>query len=396
MSYSACRVVLCCLVSMHAPQAGGPCASGDAPPMPPWDGRLRVPDGASVHRVHAPDDDYQDGAFEAALVLFAPDDTERRCAAVRRRPDARVLEYLRTGRAAALVTTDPDDAAAADIVCDVAVLCAGARSAVHVTADARGLRSLLAGCVPVAVLLSRRPGPLGVYNATLFRLPDGRLVCDNGYYNGEHAALCGVPSIAAAGTHDPPSPVDERWCEFMAQFWAAVRRGIMDQIARHREALALDTLRPRFAAASDVGPVTGATALARGVPPAARPSVLHLVRRHLMRLAERRRAAAAIARAWCRYDGAPHGPRARYLRDLERGWTPGAGFAFDTDCPGGAPARDVRALAGLLSDDAAYCAYGAERMAALRLWLCGAAAAVDNDGSNRVRMRRASLHGLRG
>ena len=348
---------------------------------------LCVPDGATMHRVRSPD-----GDFDAALVLFAPAETERRCAEARRSKDGRVLEYLRTRRAGALVRTDVAGAALRDAMIDCMVPPAHTTGCIRITQDGRGIRGLLSGCVPVAVLLIARQDTFpDVTDAAWLCLPDGRLAYIPNLYMFEWAATY----IVSSGEFT----MDETQLDVYRQ-----RAGMFVDVAvvnfwtrDDRSQQPADVLRLMLDRAADAG-TAAAAVLAEAVPvAAARSSVFGLVRAHLMLLAARRRAAAAIARAWCRYDGAPRGPRARYLCDLERGWTPDARHGTPTDRERGprtaaenAPAGDdARAVMGLFASGTAYRTYCDGRLAVLRERLCGVCR-----GADRVRMRRSSLYEL--
>ena len=280
----------------HRPDAA---AADDTDTDLPRDGRLRIPDGASAHRVRT-----RDGAFDATLVLFAPADTERLQAAARRSGDARVDEHLRTRQPETTCTTDPDGSSAWHMLCaTISDIHPVAGSTLHtVFPRPRGVRGPESGWAPAALVTTR-----------------------------------------------------------------------------HDEAHVMMDSCDAFVAAEDV-PADYAALLAGMVPIGMRTRVLRLLRDHTARLSARRRAAAAIERAWCRYDAAPHGPRARYLRDLERGWTPD-GRRAGAVC--------VRAMVGLLSSTAAYRAYGTERMAAL-----GGRLGLRDGRSDRMQLRLASLYEL--
>ena len=128
--------------------------------------------------------------------------------------------------------------------------------------------------------------------------------------------------------------------------------------------------------------------LADTVPPDIAPRARKLLRDHVRFLSARRRA-AAIERAWCRYDGAPHGPRGRYLCDLEHGWTP-SDTRTRTDTNTGTGTRTeavpLQRVAALYADATAYSTYAAERVDALRPLL-----RVEHVPKARVRLRLMAL-----
>ena len=322
-----------------------------------------------------------DDGYDAALVLFEPADTERRCAEARRSTDGRVREYLQTRRPAALVRTDADHAALCDMMVQD-VIEWSVTGPVDMTADERGLRRLLSGCVPVAVLVPRtyRFLPAGgkLCDVTWCCLPDGKMVCvDSHLYLFEHMTLRRLSSdgLSVDATH-------------LDHYRMATQAVVELTLWSLRVATPpLDPLCRMLDEAGDVGPVVAAKAVPVA---AARTSVKRLVRAHLLLLTCRRRAAAAIARAWCRYEGAPHGPRARFLRDLERGWTPDA-LHRTTNCKSDprAAGDGVCTLMGLFASGAAYRTYCNERLAVLRKRLCGA-----RGGADRVQTRRSSLYEL--
>ena len=366
-------------------------------PKPLWDGGLRVPDGASAHRVRTPD-----GSFDAVLVLFAPADTERLHAAAQRSDDARVLEYLRTRRPETLCATDPDDPSVDAMLRDMAisVYTPSVREGFCMSPEPSGVRSLVAGCAPLAALITARGGGLGghgppgaFYDAALAYLPDGRVLCVPGAYDVERHVLGGLRPGPRHWVRD-----GRRLPMLSAAWgWSFVALGEDADEDRRRELMhTLEEFRASLAAAAAVA-AHGAVHLAGMVPPPVRSLVLRLLRGHVLRLAARRRAATAIARAWCRYDGAPHGPRARYLRDLEHGWTPGTRHAAapaarpDDRAPDEAPAANSAedkpfAWAELFASDAAYRAYSDYRLHALRRHLPAAV-----DATDRLRMRRSAL-----
>ena len=303
--------------------------------------RLLVPHDASVHcvaslcpRTTMP--------YDAVLVCFAPSDAERTNAAARRSDCGRVREYLRTGRVHALCETDPASPAVRELLRDLRTAYSTRRPATVVVSGS-GVRRLVAGCAPVAALLTMRSVPdmappatsERTYMTMIVRLPDGRLACAPATYELEEVAT---------------------GREQLREYAALV--GTLAEDAR-----------------------PPCQVLGGALPPHMAPRVRKLLRDHARLLSARRRAAAAIGRAWCRYDGAPHGPRARYLCDLEHGWSPPDGNARPCS---------VTAIVALFGDAAAYRAYVEERAAALRPLL-----RRERDPAARVRLRLAALCPLR-
>ena len=328
---------------------------------------VSVPDDAAVHRIW-------DTSMTACVlvVLYDPVDVEQRVAAVRRADGSRadhwrVREYLRTDRLDALCETDPA-CPLPEIVQDLLV------PTTEFTACAFGTQRLLAGCVPVATLVAAGT-TLSLYSedermgcrihhvndASLVSLPDGRLVCVPGAYDG-----CHVP------TYHGTSPASVLVYGRLRSESGSTHRPAHAKYLAERAALVRGlAARPEppwrvLAGSSAMWPYGG---------------IRNLLRNHARLLSARRRASAVLARAWCRYEGAPHGPRGRYLRDLEHGWTPAAAD--------GVPDRCFAATAALFVDPNAYRAYAVERAAALRPRL-----REEHDPAVRVRLRLAALHEL--
>ena len=320
---------------------------------------VSVPRDATVYRIWHVN-------MEACVlvVLYDPVDVERRVAAVRRADHQRVREYLRTDRLDALCETDaacPLLEIAQDLLCP----------ATEFTACAFGTQRLLAGCVPVATLVASNT-TLPLYSegqvrrfhdakdASLVSLPDGRLVCVPGAYDGlgvlMYDDMCIVSSVLLHGRLRLESDSGHRPAH--AAYLAEHAALVCGLAARPQ---------PPWRVLADCVTVS----YGNGVP-----SVL---RARARLLSARRRASAVLARAWCRYEGAPHGPRARYLRDLERDPTPADGAA----------ARCFATTAALFADPDAYRAYAAERTTALRPLL-----RAERDPAARVRLRLAALYEL--
>ena len=301
---------------------------------------------------------------------------ERRIAETRR-PDSgggggRVQKYLRTDCIDALCELDP---------ADVAVEALGdlLHRRIRFSACAFGAQRLLAGCVPVATAVGQSwmlhffPGHGGSADASLVSLPDGRLVCVPGTYEADGS---------------------RPWCTDSPRGTVWLRRLRLERDAAnrpfHRAYLAERAEMVRELAARPQPPWC---VLAGSVFPEFRGDVLHLLRDRARLLSARRRAATILARTWLWYEGAPHGPRGRYLCDLERGWSPADSVTGPEDAADsvtgpedGGAARSFVATAALFADPHAYGHYVAGRAALLRLLL-----RAERDPAVRVRLRVAAL-----
>ena len=315
------------------------------------------------------------------IALMAPCAIERQSASARRSDDARVKEYLRTGCIDELREDDPGGHATHALLGDPDL------PWFVLPGTAARLERILAGCTPVArivcahAVLRVRDGQSihTMLDASLVCLPDGRLVC----VPSAHEA---VPNPA----YRLSSSVGPAWMTKREPFLylddTADRLAARSDYLRDRGALMrrlTDDARPPWRVLADTTPSDTA------------PRVRELLCAHARLLSSRRRAAAAIGRAWCRYDGAPHGPRGRYLRDLDHGWTPpGTNTVTDTDTPTPRPEASTRCetTMALFADAAAYRAYDSERVAALRPLLRKERA----DTATRVRLRLAALCELPG
>ena len=333
-------------------------------------------------------------AFHGLLLLFPHGATERVAAAMAKRPAAGDASPLAVDLSDDTLRSLDDDILEQPSM--VASLRAAAATAaeteaplVRVQAGPELVRRLVCGVAPAAALLDLRNGidlpPMqvvpsgcfrGVMNGALGIAGDGRPVCVSGAYNHETARM--VPLT---------------WSIDWLKGWALVRtRSHLSLGALRKKAaqVASDMIRTawigRLPSAScdapeDDAPYQEAAAhLAESAGPAHAGTVRHLLSVHLRGLGQRRAAAAAVADVWCRYAGAPWGPTARYIDDVQRGWRPASDVATDGT-------KDIAHV--VLSNDARR-AYDAERTAALRLAL----RQLDRP-ADRVSARRMPLMELR-
>ena len=312
-------------------------------------------------------------------------------------------EYLCTRRPETLCATDPGDPAVRSMLRTML----GAQSAwieppiVSVSVKPRGFLCLLTHAAPVAAWIASHaclclgPAEHPARDAALLCLPDGRLLWVAGMYEIERCVLCGTNPQRA------PSSLPG-----LAAAWDLVRELMSRQILRTDP----DPLAPTKTYGDVLGPVLGrfreivrdaaergaaashdvVADLSAACPGAVQPAVVCAMRHHVAALLARRRAVLRIGRAWCRYDGAPHGPRARYLRDLERGWTPGCGAPGGSDPDDDARRCPVADVAALFGDPGAYRAHSEERALVLRPLLLREACL----SRARVALRLTTLHEL--
>ena len=348
-----------------------------------------------------------------ALLLFPHTRVEQRHADVRLSGDARVAAYLgapRDVRSVQSLRVDSDAAYEASID-DCAAPCmvlAGPGDAVMpllVTDGMAGPRRWFAGLVVVAALVTAYDAPAAVDNApaaandapaavndmvwwdadragelyrlaaAVVRLPDGRHVVMPGAYEPETTSRA-RESVPRAYLCDNLGALVAHYALHSAAWHRQLHQGAglpgwrnspLDREAR-RTTDAMD--------ASMASPVGAAAQLAAKLAPTEADAVRDALRPHMARFVARPIAAARIRRTWLRYDGAPHGPRGRFLRDLERGWRP--------EAPHAASGRGVDALR-LFADRVAYEAYADDRRDRVRRVVARSAPA------DRVGVRLASL-----
>ena len=275
-------------------------------------------------------------------------------------------------------------------------------NAVCVSDGAEGVRRWFAGLTWVAALVTvydangmafasgdpRRRAELASLAAAVALLPDGRHAVVPGAYASSSVTFDVDRDTQEILSDDSVMPLLPAWHVYCAARqkvlsggfnWPGWRSWHIDRDA----ACTADAMDRSMAA-----PAGAFAQLVDGLPPAEAAAVRDALLPHVALLTARRLAAPRIRRAWLRYDGAPHGPRARFLRDLERGWRPAPRTPGPADAHRSGPEACRSALDAmrLFSDEDAYYAYVDDRRERLRYTLAGRASAAE-----RVRLRLAAL-----
>ena len=339
--------------------------------------RLLVERGTAIHALRQTETPY---GFYGLLVLFPHGATERVAATAERPAGGDAPSVVADLSDGALRSADGDVAEQPPIFWQIAAGNAGRGTPpplVRVQANPELLRRLIRGFAPAATLLDLRRAVGGTYapdlavlSAELGTCRDGRLAYMEDTYADEVERMAYITRATSALA---------TWYMVRWGHAADVRVAMLREKAFHLAHKMLSRLRVwplppalswRVAAGAaavrdDATCREAAARLAAFAGPAHADAVQRLASAHLRGLGRRRAAAAAIADAWCRYAGAPWGPTARYVHDVQRGWRPASEVATDgTDSTDGT--RDV---ARVVLGDGARRAYDAERTAALRLAL---------------------------
>ena len=322
-----------------------------------------------------------DAGRYTALLLFSHAAAESRHAAARLSDDVRVRTYLGAprGRRSAHALRVDDEAAYEASVDD----CVGPymhlpwRSSERdrIGQEARGPRRWFAGLTVVGALVTAydaetlpdavvdvdesRTGELGRLAAAVVRLPDGRYAAMPGAYGPETTCGFSFNGTAVVDVIAYPLVCAIHRGLYRAAWWYVQGTETVLQDVWPGQSWDEAVCNTADALDESLASSSGAAAqLAAALSPAEAEAVRDALRPHMARFAARRVSAERIRRAWLRYDGAPHGPRGRFLRDLERGWRSGPHCGDGSDHGGDA----LR----LFVDRAAYGAYAADRREELR------------------------------
>ena len=195
---------------------------------------------------------------------------------------------------------------------------------------------------------------------------EGRVVCVRAAYAHEIARLVPITwSIDSLSSWSSVLPVPPPAFETVRDAMRPLAEQVSCELLRSARTESGPSAIPTVAGA--VSFLVSCDAPPLSSEPSSEPAALHeetvrqALTRHLGELAKRRAAGAVLADAWCRFAGAPRGPTARYLGDLERGWRP----APEGSCavPGGAEPADI--ARAMVSGDARR-QYDSRRSAVLR------------------------------